>query len=220
MSRFIWFTAIILCSLSAIQAYGQAKSLTQKHHTTHKAHDIAIGFQAGAQTMFTPTINSPHLLDNHKYNFTKGAYVKKYWGNHFGLEASVNYTNMPRIDISQNRNVPNSVFNPQDKMYTITIPVVVQYYIFPKACKFRPYIGAGAAYCKNSNPFSTNLSNGDLINNQPAIRCNSYISVSVVQGVTYEVNTKIQFNESLHFEPNNNCCGNTFGLNLGVGYKL
>ncbi|HXS37200.1 MAG TPA: OmpW family outer membrane protein [Flavipsychrobacter sp.] len=206
-----------------MQAYGQAKSLTQKHRTNHKTHDLAIGFQAGAQTMFTPTINSPHLFDNHKYNFTKGVYLKKYWGNYFGLEASVNYSNIPKIDISENRNTTgNPGFTPQDKIYTITIPIVIQYYILPKSCKFRPYIGAGAVYCKNNNFFSpTPPISGDLINQpKPSIQCNSYISISVVQGITYEVNTKIQFNESLHFEPKNNCCNNTLGLSLGVGYKL
>ena len=45
-----------------------------------------------------------------------------------------------------------------------------------------------------------------------------YITILFTQGVTFEVNTKIQVTQSFHFIPSNT--NSVIGIDLGIGYKL
>ena len=45
-----------------------------------------------------------------------------------------------------------------------------------------------------------------------------YITILFTQGVTFEVNTKIELTQSFHFIPTNTT--NIIGIDLGIGYKI
>ena len=54
--------------------------------------------------------------------------------------------------------------------------------------------------------------------NTPPQSDTKYITIVFTQGVTFEVNTKIEVSQSFHFIPENN--NTVIGINLGVGYKI
>lgn len=99
----------------------------------------------------------------------------------------------------------------------LSMPVTIQYSLFPEHSRVRSYVGAGVLY---NNQFVSvqNNSTGDALNRYDATATDKkYISILFTQGVTFEVNTKIQFTESIHFVPDND---KTIGIDIGIGYRI
>jgi len=80
-----------------------------------------------------------------------------------------------------------------------------------------PFFGAGLQY--NIKPFCQTApiynDGGYNYSPQAGTKC---ISILFTQGVTFEINTKIEIGESFHFIPNNN--NRVIGIDLGIGYKI
>ena len=83
----------------------------------------------------------------------------------------------------------------------------------------RPFCGAGVQ-CNmlqgnNNVPSFTGDVNPVTYNPQPDTK---YITIFFTQGVTYEINTKIEITQSIHFIPENT--NSVIGIDLGIGFKL
>jgi hypothetical protein len=199
-------TALVI-TLAAPFIYGQS---TVKHKKPAKPkQQLTIGLQTGRELLF----NSSPLIHSRQskvhYGISNKLVLRKPINNHFKIETGVNYTNYQ----SKFNNEIN-IAHPGSGVFSV--PVTGQYYFMPERCKCHPYVGAGLQYDLNTgnntiSPFSDNTA----ANYQPSKK---YVSVLFTQGMTYEINTKIEINESMHFLPNSNY--KTIGIDMGIGYKL
>lgn len=101
--------------------------------------------------------------------------------------------------------------------YMISVPATLQYYLLPTKKKLNTYIGAGVEY----NYFKQ-TSASTVAKDAPAkpLQNISILNLSIVQGIIYEVNTKIQVRESIHFIPNEQPGCQDIGFNVGIGYNF
>jgi hypothetical protein len=198
----------IILSLALLCA-AQVVSLAQDADFLQIKSNITLGFQSGIQ------VNKCQNQTVNKYQYTNRMLVRKKLTHHLDIESGINYTVVPmgfsainQNIVSEYRNIPNQ----------LSIPVTLQYNFLSENSRFRPYISAGGIYdiIKTNYPARTiSYTDGNVPNTQNG---NRYIGLIVTQGVIYEVNTKIQFNENIHFIQENKC--KTIGFDLGIGYKL
>ena len=133
---------------------------------------------------------------------------------HFKAEAGLSY--------SAFQNGSSTSFgsnNPLQKVSKFSLPITLQYYFLPEKSKVRPYCGAGLQYNFNANGNAISPFNSDGRNEYVPQTGNKYISIIFTQGITFEINTKIQVTQSFHFIPDNNN-NKTFGIDLGIGFTL
>lgn len=106
-----------------------------------------------------------------------------------------------------------------ERLNKISVPLTVQYYLRPEKCKLRPYCGAGiqGKTYSGEEPASSIKTDVQCQHNSHSADT-KYITLLFTQGVTFEVNTKVQVSQSLHFIPGSN--NKEIGINFGVGYKF
>jgi len=170
-----------------------------------KKEAFTLGFETG-KTIFT-TPGSKQVINDKKL------FLNKTIGKHVKLETGF-----------QCFKQPSHIFIPATKdNYTLTgmdysIPLSMDFYLLPQKSKLNTYCGIGLQYnhlCKQNACYQ-----GDQ--EQPTspypLPGTHLVSILFTQGVTYEVNTRIQVKQSIHFIPQ---AGNkTIGLDLGIGFKL
>ena len=204
------FVALTLCAISPVLVNGKTKS-----KKSNNKHGYVVGFQFGKeldQRSLWKTADSKQL---YAQNTTKSFFIWKNMGRHIELESGLRYTTTPE----------SGYYPPQQRTFyqrrsVVSIPVTMDYFMLSDQSKIRPYCGVG--FQCNSDQTKTNIAQPfndggtQLTNNdQPGTRL---ISIIFTQGVTYEVNTRIQFTQSFHFLPQNN--GPKFGLDIGIGFKI
>lgn len=170
---------------------------------------VTLGFQTGVQVNRCPTLDVP------KYQSTNRLLVRKKLTHHFDIESGINYTVIP---MGHSLSSENTIAHFRNQPNQISIPLTLQYNFLPEHSKLRPYISAGGIYdiIKTSYPAKAILyTDGNTGQVQNGTK---YIGVMVSQGVIYEVNTKIQFNESIHFIQESKC--KSVGFDIGFGYNL
>jgi outer membrane protein W len=205
--------AIVISSLMITSQCVYAQSKSNTRHKTDKRKST-IGFQTGREVSFSaePTIHGRqskmHSANNNKI------VLRKPINGHFKAEAGLSYSafqNGTSTSFSSN--------SPLQKVFKFSLPITLQYYFLPEKSKVRPYCGAGLQYNFNANgnaisPFTT-----DSRTEHVPQTGNKYISIIFTQGITFEINTKIQITQSFHFIPDNNN-NKTFGIDLGIGFTL
>lgn len=211
----IFFLAIILLLSSSSYAQ-QVFDNTDYSYYTKIDHKVNVGFQTTKTILFDLTKQIPpqkKKSNKHKRYNSAMIYAQLLLSKKFRLETglSLNLIQMPGESTS-----PFNKYTFVDQ-YGFSVPVSVQYYFGKKNSRIKPYVGAGIQY----NVFATNrkLNEGtlDYISTLPQ-QGTSYISILFTQGLIYEVNTKIQVMEHLHFLPSEGV--KTMGLDVGIGFKL
>lgn len=197
-------SGMILGSLPVTAHTGTKK---KTHKVQHK-HAYSIGLRAGKALSYTPNIHgfksgSPSQLN------TNTVFVSRHITHHIAIETDLTY--------NTSREIPgfhSSTFQP----YRISIPVITQFYPLSEKSRIQPYCGAGFQYNINVSPSNISPFSGEVENPHSIVASGTkYISIMFVQGVTFEISTRIQVNESFHFVPGTN---KTIGVDLGIGYKL
>jgi outer membrane protein W len=138
--------------------------------------------------------------------------------SHFKAEAVLSYGTIQTNGLFQNMGFPSTKILGQTPG-KLSMPVTVQYYFLPEKSRVRPYCGAGLQGNILTNtgspaPFTDGLPT-EYYNTQPDTK---YITILFTQGVTFEVNTKIEVNQSFHFIPGST--NKVIGIDLGIGYKI
>ena len=129
---------------------------------------------------------------------------------HFKVETGLSYRHI--ISGTQNNITQAVPFGRQQK--SLTVPVTIQYFMRPDNCRLQPYFGVGAIFSPEKQSNIIELQNDSYLSHTGT----KYVSIMFTQGVTFQVNTKIQLNESMHFLQIDG--KNTMGMNLGIGFKL
>ena len=198
-------------ALASVCVYGQGKTL----RGTRQRQTVAVGFRSGRDILF----NSPTLLPAKQtkvhYAISSTLVLSKPINKHLTIESGLRYSVIQNAANPFNR--INDYTAPK-KPFSISIPVTIQYYFLPEKSRVRPFIGAGmqSSFNTNSNNISPFSANTHLdYTDQTGTK---YISILFTQGITFEINTKIQVNQSFHFIPET--ANKTFGIDIGIGFKL
>jgi outer membrane protein W len=202
--------SICYLALASVCVYGQNKPW---HSTTgeHK-QNLTVGFRTGQDALF-PT----HNYNKAHYAISSTLFLRKAITSNFFFETGLKYSVIqsganPFTKPLSNANALSK------KPFSLSVPVTIQYYFLPEKSRVRPYIGGGMQYVfmtkdNNITPFNTDY-RPDLTDQTGT----KYISILFTQGVTFEINTKIQVNQSFHFLPEST--NRTFGVDIGIGFKL
>jgi len=207
-----YFFALFLFTVASVCGYAQGKI---KHISKVEKQPITIGFQAGRELLFnsSPLIHSKQ--NKVHYGINKSLVLRKPLNSHFKLETGLNYASF--------QNNANNIIAPgklNNNQYIYSVPVTMQYYFLPAKCKFHPFCGAGLQgnFLDNKNATSTSIGMDVAPQNYIPQADTKYITILFTQGVTFEVNTKIELTQSFHFIPANN--NSVIGIDLGIGYKI
>jgi outer membrane protein W len=192
----------LLLTAAQIGAYARTKTKPVK-----AKHPITIGFQTGATV---PITTSPIGFRRQKREYTsnKSFYLRKPLTEHVRFQTGICYSAAHNV---ARTNDGRTTFEP----CRVALPLTLQYNFLPHS-RIRPYCGAGVQ-C------NFNINNGAFNPEMPApsYRHQSgtqYVSILFTQGITFEINTKIQITQSFHFMPDN--ADKTIGIDLGIEYTL
>jgi outer membrane protein W len=208
MNKFL-LVILVSCTLGAT-AFAQDTSYFQIKR------NITIGFQTGEQLNNCPSYQYPNNNKAGRYQYTNRLLARKKITHHFDIETGINYAVIPMANTVTSTPITNRFRNQATQL---SIPLSIQYNFLPETKKIRPYISAGGIYdiikINPPAPPKGTYTDGSV----PIVQNgNKNIGAQITQGVIYEVNTKIQFNENIHFIQQSNC--RCFGFDIGVGYKL
>ncbi len=134
----------------------------------------------------------------------------------YGISLTKELSAKWKAAVGVNYNAPSTLTT--GNIYTITAPATLQYYLLPKECKVKAFVGAGVQYTMPVNTPQTTPTNKEYIAKYSPNDGNNYISVVYTQGIIIEVNTKIQITQSFHFIDAGQ--EKRIGLNLGIGFKI
>ena len=187
-----------------------------KHPPKKQDQKITLGLQSGRELLFnsTPLLHSKQSKIH--YGISKSLVLRKPLNKHFKIEAGVNYnsiTNSPDL-------LDLTIRNNGAKTNQISLPVTIQYYFLSRQYRLRPYCGAGMMGCitannRNQIPLLRGDGRTEQYIPQPDTK---YITILFTQGVTFEINTKIQVSQAIHFIPGYN--NKVIGIDMGVGYTF
>ncbi len=204
-----------LLLLTGISTCGYAQNKIKQTKKKEK-QPITIGFQSGRELLF----NSTPLLHSRQnkvhYGVSKSLVLRKPLNSHFNLETGIGYAATPSPYNNTILPIKNNIF----KQRSYSLPVTVQYFLLSEKYKLRPFCGAGFKYnFFNKTNFSSATTSADLMPQYYTPESDTkYITILFTQGVTFEVNTKIEICQSFHFIPQNN--NSTLGFDLGIGFKI
>ncbi len=206
---------LLLCylTIASFTVFAQNKIKHTIKKEDHKG--LTLGIQSGRELLFnsTPLIHSKQ--NKVHYGINKSLVLRKPLNAHFKAEAALNYGTMQSASFQSTGFYSNKITG-QNKL---SAPVTLQYYFLPEKCRVRPYCGAGIqgnilTSNFNPTPFS-DVGVNQYTNTQQDTK---YITILFTQGVTFEVNTKIEVSQSFHFIPGN--ANKVIGVDLGIGYKI
>jgi hypothetical protein len=207
---------LVLCytALASVCVYGQSKEM---HPFTKHKQNLTLGFKAGKDFLYHPV----NLLANRRsihYAISSTLFLRKPINDHFNIEGGIKYSVVQNAgnsvfykDLSDHYIAPKKTFN-------VSIPITIQYYFLPEKSRIRPFIGGGLQSGFNANGNNITPFSADAHPDYTSQSGTQYISILFTQGVTFEINTKIQVNQSFHFIPDNT--NRAFGIDVGIGFKL
>lgn len=204
---------LFLLAVFGIAGFSSYKSMGQDSLYNRNKRELTVGFTVGGRYMFNSPLFNKSLNFKNKSccHYTEGMFLKKYITEHMAIETGLNYmTAEAPVNYNPERVVRTG------KEYTVSIPATAQYYIRPSKARLNTYVGAGVNYNYTTQTNTVRTETGNK--NQKNVTTN--VNIAVVQGVIYQVNTKIQVRESIHFIPSNQNNCQEVGFNIGVGYKF
>jgi OmpW family len=187
--------ALTICHSNAF-AVNKKKSKAQPRTTM-------IGFRSGRDYLFNTTPSLHSKSAKMREAISNGVVFRKNIIPHIKAEAQFNM-DKPAVFPGFTNNLNKNKFS---------LPLTIQYHPFCEKAKLSPYCGIGVQY--NANPDAIPQST-EGTNQQ--VNGTKYINLVFTSGVTYEVNTKINITENIHFIPE--ASHPVFGIDLGIGCKL
>jgi hypothetical protein len=211
---FITALATSYLAVASVCVHAQNKIIPAKpkHHRTY------LSFRTGAETRYPAAAGTHSRQSKLSYSYNNSVIIKKSIGAHLKIESGVNYNTLPNNPVKLED--PNSkAFNMGKIGRSVSLPASVQYCFLPEKNKFNVFCGAGMQINLYGNSNSISLLNNNArpeSTNQPS--GTKYISVLFTQGITFEINTKIQLTQSFHFIPENS--EKSIGIDVGIGFKI
>jgi hypothetical protein len=202
----IAFVVSAVCCLACCFQQLFAKENTKKKITKQP---VTVGFKTGRSFLFEPSPSGDKKYNLRGGSFNRGVTINTPIFKRIKAETGINYS------LSQPgccKTFGNKI--PERNSSSLSIPVTAQYYLLPQHCRLQPYCGIGMQY--GFKTYSSSILNGDAYktNNMKT----QYVSILFVQGITFEINTKIQLTQSFHFIPEKS--DKIIGFDIGIGFCL
>jgi hypothetical protein len=200
---------LMLLILSSCLAGALSTNAKTKRSTNH-CHKFTIGFSAGKEILYTTPLKIP--LKNSRLDLLFTTFtIKKQIAPHLHLQSGISYGLLNLLSLKG-----ESISYQRNKQFSM--PLTVQYHPLPRKCRMQPYIGAGVQYnVYNTYGNTTVTTSPEGLYNYNTTG-NKYVSIVFTQGVIFEVNTKIEIIQSIHFIPNSN--EPVIGIDLGIGIRI
>lgn len=179
-----------------------------------KVPSFTIGFKTGREQLFSSL--SANKGTNKIQSATRNTFVfRKPINRHFKVETGLSYSTIQNNTATIKGLDKKNIVRPNKN--TTSIPMTLQYYFIPAKSRVQVYCGAGVQCNINraSNPLPN--FNSHLNPDYRAITGTKYINVMITQGITLQINTRIQLNQSFHFIPG---ADTAIGFDLGIGYDI
>jgi hypothetical protein len=204
--------ALSYMAIAPVSLFGQSKPKYNKNK--HKS-EIIMGFRIGKDLVYKNEMNANRR--KRSYLSTNSIVLSVPLANHVRVESGISYNILSTLNA---RTGDNFLTKPN----TINVPVTIQYYFLPEKQQLRPYCGIGFQYeyClsigNTSTQYPRDNSSNDKYQEQNCWAGTKYINILFTQGVSFEINTKIQVSGAIHFIPET--AVKQIGIDLGFGYKL
>ncbi len=198
--------AITLLSLVAVSSVLAANRSTKKHKFI-RFSDCYVGFYKGCEVLYPRRIeNADKFIQIPEQEIS----LKIPVSNHVKFETGICFTSAPGC-------APIILMAARSEE-SFSVPIVLDYYLLQRKSKLQPYFGAGVMVgTEPRRLFLQQLDDKEQYNT--AYPGTKFISILFTQGMTFEVNTKIQLNETIHFLSTQSS-PNTFSIGFGVGFRL
>ena len=198
----LWLSSIASFTVLAQTNIKKAEKKTDKR--------VVLGIQTGKEILLsTPSIHGQTKIHSAT---TKSIVLKKSLNERFKIETGINYATNTGMDCFCGKRTANL------KSSKISLPISLQYYFLPEKYRLHPYCGAGVQGCLSGDNNQLSINNTESTDYNKRQSDTKNITILFTQGFTFEVNTKIQVNQSLHFIPGNTT--KVIGIDFGVGYKF
>jgi len=183
------------------------------YYKPKKTPSFTIGFQTGREQVFRS------LSINREYTKVQAAthnaiVFRKPINKHFKVETGLSYSTIQNNTATIKGLDKKSLVRPNK---TSTIPITLQYCFAPAKTRLQVYCGAGVRCNINSSANPLPNFNSHINPDYRAITGTKYINVMITQGITFQINTRIQLNQSFHFIPG---ADTVIGFDLGIGYDI
>lgn len=192
MKRSLLIVALIFTAFASEAQHVQVPGF--RNNKCRPYRNLTIGFRSGSQFSLGPKIFPG--------GYTQGMFLRSYLNSLVAVECGLNYNRMQEYPMLKNNNG------------NFSAPVSVQYFPLGAKYRFRPYIGAG---CMGNGKIN-NRNKTEQNNIHPMGISNHVVDMILSQGMLYELNTHIMFNQSFHFIPT--VPGKSIGFDVGIGYSL
>jgi len=176
------------------------KAQAQDSVYIHKDMGVSLGLTQGIAFHSQSYLFNKSKISLCCQTYTQGMYLRRYINNNIALETSIVY---------------GAIENKMGKTTLLSLPLTAQYFFNHKK-KLRPYIGAGIIYNQQKTTAAIVYGTDRPGTMQKTRNTNLQLS----QGITYNISTKIEINESIHIVPKtlNNC--SEIGMEIGIGFKI
>jgi hypothetical protein len=226
MKKLLFTTAIAIC---ALQAYGQDAPKTEDNALKidlFQSPKLVVGLQGTITN--TPQVYRFMLSSENDMLSAGGSVFTRYYiGKHLALQGSFDYRMSEKefgggymlYPYQLPANFDNVTSSRQFSYWDVAVQV--QYYLLARGEKLRPYFFAGPGIVNYKHYFNNKIeSQGSVIDNHNFTQTDNSLAVKLGQGITWDILPRLQLNESLSYQYEFTAGRNTFGLNLGVGYRV
>lgn len=204
--------SLILAAVIAPATWLCAQTKSKAHMKKQPKTSVGIRFEGAIKTNTIQNYDKQHSL---LYGPKGSVFVKKSITNRIEAEVKVSYS------AYLNDCCIEQILGGKMKGFSssIEIPVTLQYSLLPARHKVQPFLGVGVQYGIDKNNVEQNVVIQDastyLVRDRNPEK--KYISILFAQGVTFEVSTRIQLTESIHFIPERD---QSLGIDIGIGYRI
>lgn len=154
-----------------------------------------------------------------------GLFLRYYLGQHIGLEAGLNY-GVTEKEFESYELYPSSpgvgTVTRGVRSKSINIPVQVQYHFLGRESVIRPYVGIGGGITSYTHDIEDHERDRSLAIDRTFNRTvkESTGFIQFAQGLTYQLNNKLQINEVMFYQYETGPGRQNVGLRLGVAYTI
>lgn len=206
-SLFISYMAV-----GSVYTYGQDAII----NSNKPKKSISIGFQTGREQLFYSTPLLHIRSGKAQCQVNNSLYVIKTLSKRIKLQTGIKYTTIQNTTGIKGLDKKNMLLG---KQKSISTPFTLQYYFIPEHSRLHVYCGAGVQYNllnrnNNNSPFTSDIN----VDRRAPLAGTKYLSVLITQGITFQINTKIQLSESFRFSAGDTA--KTIGFDIGVGYII
>ena len=220
-SHFYTTIILLLLATSATQAQQKTNTLT--------APRFVAGIEAGIskECMNHDSTGRHYLIGGYRKDKitypSVGLFARYSISEHFAIQAGISYNFIKKTsyEVYNNRLAGTAIYADYNATATrsFDVPLSIQYFMQPSGTRVRSYFGAGVLTRLNFYTSDGVYTSGSTTIPVSANTSNIKLFPMVSQGITWQINKKWQFNESVNFMMTYGSTALSFKLGLAYTIK-